>query len=141
MLRTAVPSAADPEAAWALIAEPRRWHEWAPHLRGAWGLGDPEVRDTARGAARFLGVLPIPAHVTEVTKSADRRHWVWKVGPVRIDHEVLTDPEGCTIVLTCRAPRPLETMIRFTYWPLVRRLVDNLATEAERTLDRQTVWS
>jgi len=139
MLRHAVPSAADPAVAWALVAEPRRWHEWAPHLRGAWGLGQPEVRPSALGAARLLGVVPIPAKIAEVEKSPARSRWVWAVGPVTIDHEVVTDHEGCTIVLTCTAPRPIEALIGITYWPLVRRLVDNLATEAERTLERVQV--
>jgi hypothetical protein len=45
--------------AWALLARPDRWHEWAPHLRGAWGLSDPatgEVEPGRRGAVRLLGV-------------------------------------------------------------------------------------
>src|SRR5213080_575410 len=37
-------STAPPAAAWALLARPARWPEWAPHLGGAWGLGEPEVR-------------------------------------------------------------------------------------------------
>jgi hypothetical protein len=40
-------SDATPEAAWALLARPRAWPEWAPHVRGAWGLGAPEVREGA----------------------------------------------------------------------------------------------
>ena len=51
---------ADSEApaaiAWALMARPGAWSSWAPHVRGAWGLGAPEVRAGARGAARLLGV-------------------------------------------------------------------------------------
>jgi hypothetical protein len=134
MLRHFVPSAADPDVAWALLAEPDRWHEWAPHLRGAWGLGEPEVQGSALGAARFLGFVPIPARIDLVEKSHERRHWVWKVGPVKIDHEVRRDPEGCTIVMTVHAPAPLEAVIAVTYWPIVKRLVDDLATEAEREL-------
>ena len=134
MLRYEAPSAADPDEAWALISEPARWHEWAPHLRGAWGLGRPEVEGSALGAARLLGVVPIPARINLVEKSWERRHWVWSVGLVHFDHEVRRDADGCTVSITCTAPRPLELTIAATYWPLVRRLVDNLATKAERPL-------
>ena len=50
-------STAPAAEAWSLIARPARWHEWAPHVRGAWGLGDPEVELGARGAARLLGAV------------------------------------------------------------------------------------
>ena len=141
MLRCSVPSAADPDVAWALIAEPARWHEWSPHVRGAWGLGDGEVEDSALGAARLFGVLPVPARIDIVEKSADRKHWVWKIGLVKLDHEVRTDPDGCTIELTCHAPAPLEAVIRVTYWPIVKLLVDRLATVAERELPRPSVYA
>ncbi|MDO9356858.1 MAG: SRPBCC family protein [Solirubrobacteraceae bacterium] len=141
MLRYSVPSAADADVAWALVAEPSRWHEWSPHVRGAWGLGDGEVESSALGAARLFGVLPVPARIDIVEKSAERRHWVWKVGLVKIDHEVRTDPDGCTIVLTCHAPAALEPVIRFTYWPIVKLLVDRLATVAEDALPRTPAYA
>lgn len=53
-------SKASPGAAWTLLARPEAWSAWAPHVRGAWGLGEPEVRERALGAARLLGVVPIP---------------------------------------------------------------------------------
>ncbi len=118
------------------MAEPARWHEWSPHVRGAWGLGDGEVEGSALGAIRLFGVLPVPARIDLVEKSAERRHWVWKVGLVLIDHEVHTDDDGCTLSLTCHAPWPLEAVIRVTYWPIARRLLERLATVAERELPR-----
>jgi hypothetical protein len=33
-------------------------------VRGAWGLGSPEVREGAFGFARLLGVIPVPARIT-----------------------------------------------------------------------------
>ena len=42
-------SSAPPEAAWRLLARPDEWSLWAPHVRGAWGLGAPEVREGAIG--------------------------------------------------------------------------------------------
>lgn len=137
MLRYATPSAADPDVAWALLAEPARWHEWAPHLRGAWGLGSPEVEGSALGAVRVLGVLPVPARINLVEKSRERRHWVWSIGVVHFDHLVFRDEEGCTIAMSCRAPWPIERLIAATYWPLVKRFVDRLATVAEEELLRE----
>lgn len=53
-------SAAQATETWSLVSEPARWPEWAPHIRGAWGLGSPEVQRGRRGAARVLWLLPIP---------------------------------------------------------------------------------
>ena len=64
-------SAASPQAVWALLARPDEWAEWAPHLRGAWGLGSTEVRAGACGFARLLGVIPVPAKIT----AKDERSW------------------------------------------------------------------
>ena len=55
------PSNAPPEDAWALLARPDRWHKWAPHVRGAWGLGDAEVEAGRRGFVRLLGAVPVPS--------------------------------------------------------------------------------
>ena len=69
MLTYTARTSASPERAWALMARPWLWSRWAPHLRGAWGLGEPEVRPGARGAARLLGVVPVPARIVEVDPS------------------------------------------------------------------------
>jgi hypothetical protein len=42
-------SGAPVESVWSLMARPERWREWAPHVRGAWGLGEPEVIAGRRG--------------------------------------------------------------------------------------------
>jgi hypothetical protein len=47
-------SHADPDAAWRLLARPELWSRWSPHVRGAWHLGAPEVREGAVGAARLI---------------------------------------------------------------------------------------
>ena len=78
-------STAPPATAWALMARPDRWHEWAPQLRGAWGLGQPEVRAGAVGAARLLWAVPVPARIVSVDPG---RSWRWQVGPVHFDHRV-----------------------------------------------------
>jgi hypothetical protein len=132
MLTYEARSSAPADAAWSLVAQPDRWHEWAPHLRGAWGLGEPEVQTGARGAARLLGILPVPAEVTE--KHPGRR-WSWRVGPVEIVHRVEPAPvgSGSLVAVDMRAPAPLERALAVSYGPLVALLVHNLARVAARS--------
>ena len=121
-------SSATPATAWALLARPERWHEWAPHVRGAWGLGQPEVREGATGAARLLGVVPIPATVTEKVAGES---WTWKVGPVSLVHAVREDPAGCEVAIDIHAPAALESVLAVSYGPIVGRLVERIARVAE----------
>ncbi|MGK2937371.1 MAG: SRPBCC family protein [Solirubrobacteraceae bacterium] len=58
MLTYEAASPAPAEQAWPLLARPNRWHEWAPHVRGASGVGDDEVQPGRRGAAMLMGVRP-----------------------------------------------------------------------------------
>lgn len=119
--------------AWSLIARPRRWHEWAPQVRGAWGLGSPEVRRGARGAARLLGVVPVPA--TVVAKRPGRS-WTWRVGPVDIVHRAEPAPGGAggsLVAVDMIAPRALEAALAVSYGPIVALLVRRLARVAERS--------
>ena len=69
-------SGGDPAEAWDKLSRPGRWHEWAPHVRGAWGLGEV-VRAGEAGAARLLGVVPVPVRITAVDAP---RSWSWRVG-------------------------------------------------------------
>jgi hypothetical protein len=135
VLRYTARTAARPEVAWSLLAQPDRWPDWAPHLRGAWGLGEPEVRAGARGAARLLGVLPIPARVSDKHPG---RAWTWRVGPVEIAHGVEPRGGGAEVIVELSAPAPLESLLRITYGPLVTLLVANLARVAERERQPQS---
>lgn len=129
MLRYEAHSTADPSTVWALYAQPRRWHEWAPQLGGAWGLGDPEVTKGARGAVRLLGFLPIPARITAV---APGRRWSWRVGPVEFDHRVDPAPGGGSVVgVDLRAAGPLEAALKVSYGPVCLLLMKNLARVAQ----------
>jgi len=110
------------------VARPARWHEWAPHVRGAWGLGDPEVKVGARGAARLLGAVPVPAVVTAKDPG---RSWTWEVGPVSLVHSVTPLGSGCEVAVEISAPGPLETVLGASYGPLVGLLVRRLARVAE----------
>ena len=120
-------SDASPAAAWSLIAEPERWHEWAPHLRGAWNLGEPEVERGRFGAARLLGAIPVPARIID---KQDGRSWTWRVGPAVLVHEVAPRAGGSTIAVTIEAPGPLEPLLAATYGPVVKLLVERLARVA-----------
>jgi hypothetical protein len=120
-------SQASPSEAWALLARPDRWHEWAPHVRGARGLGEPEVLEGRRGYAMLLGVLPVPARITEVSEGSS---WTWQVGPAVMAHRVEPRDEGCLVVVEIQAPAPLEAPLRVFYRPLVELLLARLAERA-----------
>ncbi|HWT95616.1 MAG TPA: SRPBCC family protein [Solirubrobacteraceae bacterium] len=120
---------ATPDQAWPLLARPALWSSWAPHLRGAWGLGDPEVEPGSVGAVRLLGLLPIPA---KILAKEPGRSWTWRVGPVTLVHRVHEDASGTVVAVDLRAPAPVEAALSVTYGPLVQMLVRNLARTAAR---------
>ena len=121
----ATETAGSPERAWDLMARPALWSRWAPHLRGAWGLGDPEVEEGARGAARLLGAVPVPARILAVEAG---RSWTWRVGPMTLVHRVHPSRGGGAVVaVDLTAPGPVEALLAATYGPIVQLLVNNLA--------------
>jgi hypothetical protein len=128
MRTLSVLSSAPPEAAWPLLARPDRWPEWAPHVRGAWGLGAPEVREGAIGAARLFGALPVPARI--VGKRAGRS-WTWRVGPVEMVHRVEAVNDGCEVAIDLIAPGPLEPALAAAYGPVIEATLRRLARRAE----------
>lgn len=131
MLTYEAESEAPPDDAWRLMARPGLWSRWAPHLRGAWRLGEPEVRPGARGAARLLGVVPVPATITGKSASGPTRWWSWRVGPVELIHRVGPRAGGGSVVgVDMRAPAPIEAALRVSYGPVVQVLVRNLARVA-----------
>ena len=134
-----VESTASPAVAWRLIARPRQWPSWAPHVRGAWGLGTPEVRLGAVGAARLFGALPIPARI--VAKRPGRS-WTWRVGVVEMVHRVeprtvsarglATAPlGGCEVAVDLIAPAALERALAAAYGPVIAATLRRLARRAE----------
>lgn len=128
VLRYAETCRADPSIVWSLLARPDHWSTWAPHVRGAWHLGAPEVQEGARGAARLLGVVPVPARITEVDPG---RSWTWQVGPVSMQHTVEPAPPGSEVSVTLSSAAPVEAVLARTYGPLVQLLVTHLARVAE----------
>jgi hypothetical protein len=123
-------SEGSPQAAWALISQPPAWASWAPHLRGAWGLGDGEVRAGDAGAARLLGAVPVPVRITAVDAP---RSWSWRVGAVvDMDHRVQPRGGGCTVAIDLRAPAPLEAALALAYGPVIALTLHRLARLSER---------
>ncbi len=98
-------------------------------MRGAVGLGGPEVRAGATGFVRLLGVVPLPVRVTAKTRE---RSWTWRVGGVEIRHRVEPLGAGCRVAVDLLAPAPMEALLRRSYGPLVGLLVRNLARVAAK---------
>jgi len=123
-----VESTASPAVAWRLIARPRQWPSWTPHVRGAWGLGTPEVRLGAIGAARLFGALPVPARI--VAKRPGRS-WTWRVGLVEMVHRVEPRAGGCEVAVDLIAPAALERAVAAAYGPVIAATLRRLARRAE----------
>jgi hypothetical protein len=125
----------DPDVAWRLLSRPNMWREWAPHMRGAIGLGRPEVRTGTIGFAMLGGLLPLPAAVTDKRTG---RSWTWRVGLIRVEHRLRREPEGgCEIEMRLSAPQPIEAALAVSYGPLMGLLVKRLAFKAERLTRRR----
>ena len=123
-----VNSAAPAAVAWRLLARPEEWPSWAPHVRGAWGLGAPEVSLGAVGAARLLGVLPVPARI--VAKRPGRS-WTWRIGVVEMVHRIEPVATGCEVAVDLIAPPPLERAVAAAYGPVMTTALRRLARRAE----------
>jgi len=122
-------AAAAPGVVWQLLARPSQWHRWAPHVRGAWGLGEPEVEEGKVGLVRLGGIVPVPARITEVDAG---RSWTWFVPPLFLRHEVMPLDAGSLIAIELSAPGPLEAAAAETYGRAIPALLRRLAGEAER---------
>jgi uncharacterized protein YndB with AHSA1/START domain len=120
---------APPAVVWSLLAEPRRWSQWAPHVRAPHDLGEPQVEAGRRGSVRLAGAVLVPARIVAVEPG---RSWSWEVGPIRLDHEVVPVGSGSRARIEISAAGPLEAGLRLTYGPLVSALLRNLARVAER---------
>lgn len=129
---------APPAVAWRLLAEPRRWHGWSPHVFGAWGLGDPVVTRGRRGIVRLFGAVPVPVRIVAVTPG---RMWRWRVGLVTMDHRVDPEPgadgRACVVAIDLRAPGPLEATVAAAYGPVITFCLRRLVRLAESSDDAE----
>jgi polyketide cyclase/dehydrase/lipid transport protein len=121
-------SDADPAVAWALLSRPRAWPAWAPHVRGAWGLGRGEVAQGNLGFVRLLGVVPVPVRIIGKRPG---RSWTWRIGPdVVMVHRVDPRDGGCTVGIDVLAPAPVEAAIGAAYGPVIAYTLRRLARVA-----------
>jgi hypothetical protein len=115
------------QVAWRLMAEPQQWHRRAPHIRGASGLGEPEVEAGRRGSVVLVSGLRVPARITA---KQDGHTWDWRVGPVDMRHEVVERANRCELRVELRGPALVELAVRAGYGPLIGVLMRNLARVA-----------
>ena len=94
-------------------------------MRGAWGLGSPEVRLGAVGAARLFGALPVPARI--VAKRPGGRgpggsgSSRWSIASSR------GRAGGCEVAVDLIAPPPLERAVAAAYGPVIAATLRRLA--------------
>ena len=124
---------AAPEVLWRLVARPDRWHRWSPYVRGAEGLGEPEVEPGARGKVVLKGGLTLPAEIIEVDPG---RSWSWRVGGIVVDHVVSPAPGGSRLEMPVEAASAPWSPAAFAYGPVVgliaRRIVRVAESESAR---------
>lgn len=122
---------ASPEQLWSLVARPDRWHEWSPHVRGAEGLGSPEVEPGAKGSVVLRGGLRLPAEVTDVVAG---RSWTWKVGGIVVHHIVTPTSTGSRLSMPVEATGRLWGPAAALYSPVVGAIARRIVQVAERGL-------
>lgn len=116
-------------AVWSLLAEPARWHEWSPYVRGAEGLGAPEVEAGAKGKVVLLGGARLDAEIIEVTPG---RSWTWQVGGLRVRHEVEATAKGARLRMLPEGSGPLWGPAALLYRLPTALIERNVARAARR---------
>lgn len=122
-------SIAPPERVWDLIARPGRWPEWSLYVRGAEGLGDPEVEAGAKGRVILAGGIKVPAEIIAVKPG---RSWSWKVGGIIVDHQVEATSQGSRLSMPVEAARSAWSPLALVYAPVVDLFTSRIVKVAER---------
>ena len=122
-------SSASPERLWALVARPDQWYRWSPYVRGAEGLGSPEVREGAKGKVILAGGLKLPAEILDVTPGSS---WTWRVGGIVVVHIVTPAPGGSQLEMPVRATGAPWKPAAMAYQPFIRLIARRIAAVAER---------
>ena len=117
------------ELLWALVARPDRWHEWSPYVRGAEGLGSPEVEAGAKGEVVLRGGIRLPAEVTGVDPG---RSWSWKVGGIVVHHVVTATPNGSRLAMPVESSGWAWSPAAKLYAPVVDLIARRIVRVAER---------
>ncbi len=115
---------------WSLLAEPTRWHEWSPYVRGAEGLGEPEVQAGATGKVLLLGGVRLDAEILEVVPG---RSWTWRLGGLHVRHEVESTSRGTRLSMTPAGSGPLWGPTALLYRLPTGLIERNIARVAERS--------
>ncbi len=121
-------SSATPEQMWFLVARPDQWSKWSPHVRGAEGLGSPEVREGAKGSVVLRGGIRVPAEITEVVAG---QSWSWKVGGIVVHHRVTAIPGGSRLEMPVESSGGAWGPAAALYAPVVGRIARHIARVAE----------
>lgn len=128
-MATEIETEAQPELLWTLVARPDRWHEWSPYVRGAEGLGFPEVEAGAKGEVVLRGGIKMPAEVTEVVPG---RSWAWRVGGIVVDHAVTPTGAGSRLTMAVDSTGGPWSVAARLYAPVVGLIARRIVTVAER---------
>jgi hypothetical protein len=123
-----VECAARPARLWELVARPDLWSRWSPYVRGAEGLGSPEVEQGARGKVVLRGGIRVPAEILEVSPG---RSWSWQVGGIVVHHIVTPAPGGSRLVMSVEPNGTLWTPAALAYAPVVNLIARRVAQAAE----------
>lgn len=116
------------QVVWERYADPTRWADWAPHVRGVEvDVHGEDVRLQPGLSGRVRGPmgLRVPFVVTAVDE--ERRTWSWTVRAplvtVHLDHTLAEVSDGTVAGLVLRGPWPVIRAYRpVARWAL-RRLV------------------
>ena len=126
----AVDCDAPSERVWALISQPERWAEWSPHVRGAEGLGSPQVVEGAEGSVVLRGGFRIKARITQVTPGES---WSWQVRALLVHHAVRPLPGGRSRIEHAVEGFALPwSVVAIAYMPVVGLMARNIARVAKR---------
>ena len=121
---------ASPDRVWGLISQPDRWSEWSPHVRGAEGLGSPEVVEGRQGSVVLRGGLRIAARITQVSPGES---WSWQVAGLRVRHAVRpASGGGSRIEHAVEGSAPPWSLVAIAYAPIVGLIAQNIARVADR---------
>jgi uncharacterized protein YndB with AHSA1/START domain len=119
---------ATPARLWELVARPDLWSRWSPYVRGAEGLGSPEVEQGARGKVVLRGGIRVPAEILEVSPG---RSWSWRVGGIIVNHIVSPAPGGSRLTMPVKSDGRLWTPAALAYAPFVDLIARRVAQVAE----------
>jgi Polyketide cyclase / dehydrase and lipid transport len=115
---------------WSLLARPDRWHEWSPYVRGGEGLGEAEVEAGAVGKVVLLGGVRLDAEILAVIPG---RSWTWRVGGLRVRHEVEPTPSGARFSMTPDGDGPFWGPASLIYRLPTALIERNVARVAKRS--------